>query len=192
VRAGRASLIEAALATADVAAAALVLEAAAAAIAEAAAEVVAHGRRGGEFARPPISEAAGTRCAEGRPRTSGASAARTWRAVLGFVHPQRATLQRLAVQQTDRLGGGVVVFELDERESARTACLTVGGDLGVEDLAGGAEGFDELLTCDVVAQVANKNLVRNGRLSSKSSSRPLSRRRPTTVPRGAAAGGEGL
>ena len=57
---------------------------------------------------------------------------------------------------------GLVVLELHEGKAARATRLAIGGDLGVDHLARGAERLDELIAGDVEAQVAYENLVRNG------------------------------
>jgi hypothetical protein len=66
------------------------------------------------------------------------------------------------VQKCDGLLRRLLVLELDEREPTRPAGLPVGGNLRVHHLAGGTEGFEQLLTRHVVAQVADEHLFRNG------------------------------
>ena len=64
----------------------------------------------------------------------------------------------------------------------------------VHHFARGAESLDQLVARDVEAQVSDKDLVRNGRLSRINFPTALCRRRAATryKPRGAAAGAVGL
>src|SRR5437899_2055433 len=156
------ALIEAALAAADVAPAALGLERPAPL--ERWIEVA---RRGGAVRRRPARARTVARASRG-PVAAGAAAhaRRTRRPVLGLVHPQRTALEVLPVHQADRLLRRLVVLELHEGEPSWASGLPVGGDLGIHHLAGRAEGLDQLIARDVEAQVSDEDLVRNGRLSS--------------------------
>jgi hypothetical protein len=136
-------------------------------------------------ARGPVSAAAARTAAHAR---------RTRRPVLGLVHPQGTALEVLPVHEADRLLCGVVVLELHEGEPARASGLAVRGDFRVHDLARGAERLDQLVARDVEAQVSDKDLVRNGRLSRINFPTARCRHPPATrsQPRGAAAGADGL
>src|SRR5438874_6276180 len=165
---GAGVLIEAALATADVPPAALRLEGPA--TLEGRIEVAGGSRA--ERRRPARARtiAAGA----GRAVSSAGAAAhsrRTRRPILRFVDPQGTALEVLPVHQADRLLCRLVVLELHEGEPSGTSGLTVGGDFRVHHLARRAEGLDQLVARDVEAQVSDKDLVRNGRLS-QSTSRP--------------------
>src|SRR5258706_9103929 len=183
-------LIEAALATADVPPAALRLEGPA--TLEGRIEVAAGSRA--ERRRPARARtiAAGA----GRTVSSAGTAAhsrRTRRPILPFVDPHGTTLEVLPVHQADRLLCRLVVLELHEGEPSGTSGLTVGGDFRVHHLARRAEGLDQLVARDVEAQVSDKDLVRNGRLSQSTPRPPVVAVAATRYePRGAAAGADGL
>src|SRR5713101_1552664 len=187
---GDGGLIEAALATADVAPAAIGLERPSPL--ERWIEVAG---RGGAVRRRPARTRTIARASRG-PVASGtaAHAGRTRRPVLGLVHPERTALEVLPVHQADRLLRRLVVLELHEGEPTWTSGLTVGGDLGIHHLSGRAEGLDQLIARDVEAQVSDEDLVRNGRLSSINDPTARCHRLAATEhdPRGAAAGVDGL
>jgi hypothetical protein len=72
--------------------------------------------------------------------TTKTSAARARLALLGFVHAQRTAVEIRPVQLRDGSARGVFARHHDERETARTAGLTIEHELGLENLSALGEG----------------------------------------------------
>jgi hypothetical protein len=80
------------------------------------------------------------------------------RPIQGGVHTQLPSIDLLAVEAADSLGGLCFRLELDKCKATRPTGFTVDADVDMLDLAGCSESSRELLFSGAKTEIANEDL----------------------------------